>query len=213
MNYEKLRVRKLSPAEHIDSFDCGDEDLNSFILEEAPAYRKALLAVTYVVEDKLCVHQRTDMPVEHGKPECGVHTRRHPPAGTAHPLEPHRHTTDASVGRLDRRTRTFEVTVSLCTSPIIPPALCEQPQEAGGFLFPVCQYIEKYTGTGSQHCRLKRYSVLYRTTAAPRQSANSCKHDLLLLSACAFFDRQEKGIMGRNLIIRSLIMSNSTGLK
>ena len=51
MNYEKLRVRKLSPAEHIDSFDCGDEDLNSFILEEAPLYRKALLAVTYVVED------------------------------------------------------------------------------------------------------------------------------------------------------------------
>lgn len=50
-NYEKLRVRKLSPAEHIDSFDCGDEDLNSFIQEEAPLYRKALLAVTYVVED------------------------------------------------------------------------------------------------------------------------------------------------------------------
>ena len=52
IDYEQLRVRKLSPAEHIASFDCGDEDLNSFILEEAPAYRKALLAVTYVVEDK-----------------------------------------------------------------------------------------------------------------------------------------------------------------
>ena len=51
IDYEQLRVRKLSPAEHIDSFDCGDEDLNSFILEEAPLYRKALLAVTYVVED------------------------------------------------------------------------------------------------------------------------------------------------------------------
>lgn len=49
--YEKLRVRKLEPAESIDSFDCGDEDLNSFIKEEAPLYRKALLAVTYVVED------------------------------------------------------------------------------------------------------------------------------------------------------------------
>ena len=33
--------------------------------------------------------------------------------------------------------------------------------------------------------------VLYRTTAAPRQSANSCKHDLLLRSPCAFFDRLE----------------------
>ena len=51
IDYEQLRVRKLNPAEHIASFDCGDEDLNSFILEEAPLYRKALLAVTYVVED------------------------------------------------------------------------------------------------------------------------------------------------------------------
>ena len=51
INYEQLRVRKLNPAEHIASFDCGDEDLNGFILEEAPLYRKELLAVTYVVED------------------------------------------------------------------------------------------------------------------------------------------------------------------
>ena len=36
-------------------------------------------------------------------------------------------------------------------------------------------------------------SVLYRTTAAPRQSANSCKHDLSLRSPCAFFDRLENG--------------------
>ena len=52
---------------------------------------------------RLCVHQRIDMPVEHGEPECGVHTRQHPPTGTAHPPEPHRHTTDASVGGSDRR--------------------------------------------------------------------------------------------------------------
>lgn len=51
IDYEQLRVRKLSLTEHITSFDCGDEDLNSFILEKAPLYRKALLAVTYVVED------------------------------------------------------------------------------------------------------------------------------------------------------------------
>ena len=51
IDYEQLRVRKLNPAEHIASFDCGDEDLNGFILEEAPLYRKELLAVTYVVED------------------------------------------------------------------------------------------------------------------------------------------------------------------
>ena len=85
---------------------------------------------------------------------------------------------------------------------IIPPALCEQPQEAGGFLFPVCQRIEKYTGTSSPCCRLKRYSVLYRTTTAPRQSANSCKHDLPLRLACAFFDRQENKREERRRIFR-----------
>ena len=53
--------------------------------------------------------------------------------------EPHRHTADASAGRPDRRAQTFEVTASLCTNPIIPPAPCEHPQEAGGFLFPVRQ--------------------------------------------------------------------------
>ena len=42
-------------------------------------------------------------------------------------------------GRPDRRARTFEVIASLCTNPIIPPALSEHSQEAGGFLFPVCQ--------------------------------------------------------------------------
>nr|DAY60487.1 MAG TPA: hypothetical protein [Caudoviricetes sp.] len=41
--------------------------------------------------------------------------------------------------------------------------------------------------------------VLYRTTASPRQSTNSCKHDLPLLSACAFFDILEKGIMEKKL--------------
>lgn len=51
MNYEKIRVRKLRPDEKVKAFDCGDDDLNEFILKEAPDYRKALLAVTYILED------------------------------------------------------------------------------------------------------------------------------------------------------------------
>lgn len=43
-------IRKLEPDERIKSFDCGDADLNDFILNEADDYRKALLAVTYVLE-------------------------------------------------------------------------------------------------------------------------------------------------------------------
>lgn len=43
-------VRKLRPEEKVKSFDCGDADLNDFILNESGFYQQALLAVTYVFE-------------------------------------------------------------------------------------------------------------------------------------------------------------------
>lgn len=43
-------VRKLGKEEIVESFDCGDTDLNDFILHESQHYRKALLAVSYVLE-------------------------------------------------------------------------------------------------------------------------------------------------------------------
>ena len=56
MDYAEIKsryeVRKLSADEQIKSFNCGDADLNDFILNEAALYRKALLAVTYVFEEK-----------------------------------------------------------------------------------------------------------------------------------------------------------------
>lgn len=48
----RFRIRKLNEDESIGLFDCGDEDLNDFILNDAIVYRIALLAVTYVLEDK-----------------------------------------------------------------------------------------------------------------------------------------------------------------
>lgn len=55
MDYEEIRhryiVRKLSAYEHVDSFNCGDADLNDFLLNEASSYLKALLAVTYLYFD------------------------------------------------------------------------------------------------------------------------------------------------------------------
>lgn len=48
----RFKVRKLSAVERIDNFNCGDADLNDFIMNEAAAYRKALLAVTYIFEEK-----------------------------------------------------------------------------------------------------------------------------------------------------------------
>ena len=46
-------MRKLNISEKIKSFDCGDTDLNDFILNESFLYREALLAVSYVLENKM----------------------------------------------------------------------------------------------------------------------------------------------------------------
>lgn len=44
-------VTKQEEAETVKSFNCGDTDLNDFILCESPFYRKEKLAVTYVMEN------------------------------------------------------------------------------------------------------------------------------------------------------------------
>ena len=45
-------VRRLEVGESVAAFNCGDEDLNDFILSEAPLYNDAYLAVTYIIEKK-----------------------------------------------------------------------------------------------------------------------------------------------------------------
>lgn len=50
---DRCRVRRLNIGDSVSAFDCYDEDLNDFILNEASLYRNALLSVTYVVEDKI----------------------------------------------------------------------------------------------------------------------------------------------------------------
>ena len=46
----RLNIVKLEENEIVTSFDCGDDDLNDFILCESPLYRKEKLSVTYVLE-------------------------------------------------------------------------------------------------------------------------------------------------------------------
>lgn len=48
--FSSYKIRKLEINEKVKSFDCGDADLNDFILNESGFYRQALLAVTYVFE-------------------------------------------------------------------------------------------------------------------------------------------------------------------
>lgn len=43
-------IRRLNKGEKIKSFNCGDTDLNDFIMHECSLYRNALLAVSYVAE-------------------------------------------------------------------------------------------------------------------------------------------------------------------
>ena len=44
------KVRRLRKNEKVKSFNCGDDDLNDFLLNRAIHYRNALLAITYVFE-------------------------------------------------------------------------------------------------------------------------------------------------------------------
>lgn len=47
-----FEIRKLSQVDQVVEFDCGDEDLNDFIINDAPLYRKALLSTTYILANK-----------------------------------------------------------------------------------------------------------------------------------------------------------------
>ena len=51
-NLNEYTIRRLQENETIKSFDCGDDDLNDFIMNRADDYHKAMLSVTYVFEHK-----------------------------------------------------------------------------------------------------------------------------------------------------------------
>lgn len=46
-----VSIVRLSDSKVIPSFDCGDSDLNSFLLNDAQKHQENLLSVTYLVED------------------------------------------------------------------------------------------------------------------------------------------------------------------
>lgn len=50
--FAQYRIYKLAEDERIESFDCGDADVNDFVLNDAQPYRKEKLAVTYTLLDK-----------------------------------------------------------------------------------------------------------------------------------------------------------------
>lgn len=46
-----MKVVRLTQDHIFKPFDCGESDLNEFLLHDAKLYAKGLLAVTYVIED------------------------------------------------------------------------------------------------------------------------------------------------------------------
>ena len=50
-NSDIYEIRILQKDEKVKSFNCGDDDLNNFLLNRSNSFRKALLAVTYVFEN------------------------------------------------------------------------------------------------------------------------------------------------------------------
>ena len=51
MDKDRLQIRRLCADDVVKNFDCGDEDLNDFLLSDAPLYCRVRLATTYVLED------------------------------------------------------------------------------------------------------------------------------------------------------------------
>ena len=47
-----MKIVRLTLEHIFKPFDCGETDLNDFLLLDSKEYAKALLAVTYVIEDE-----------------------------------------------------------------------------------------------------------------------------------------------------------------
>ena len=47
-----MKIIRLAPDYQFGSFDCGESDLNEFLLTDAKEYASHLLAVTYIIEDR-----------------------------------------------------------------------------------------------------------------------------------------------------------------
>jgi len=48
--WDRIKVVRLEENTPISSFDCGDNDLNDFLQNDAKNYLKSMLAVTYLIK-------------------------------------------------------------------------------------------------------------------------------------------------------------------
>jgi GNAT superfamily N-acetyltransferase len=52
MNWDDLSLIKVDDSTIFKPFDCGDSDLNEFLIEKSKGYSKELLATSFVLEDQ-----------------------------------------------------------------------------------------------------------------------------------------------------------------
>lgn len=50
IDFDSMKVRRLTPDYVFKPFDCGNPDLNDFLFNDSKTYLKNLLAVTYILE-------------------------------------------------------------------------------------------------------------------------------------------------------------------
>ncbi len=46
-----MQLVRLTPESKLDGFDCGDEDLNSFLIEDAKGFLEKRIATSYILQD------------------------------------------------------------------------------------------------------------------------------------------------------------------
>ncbi len=51
MDFSHFTFRQIEADTEIKSFDCGDADLNDFLVSDAKDYLRAMMALTYLLED------------------------------------------------------------------------------------------------------------------------------------------------------------------
>jgi hypothetical protein len=52
MNFSDFKLIRLTAGHQFKPFDCNDNDLNDFLLNEAKDFLKSLIAVTYILESE-----------------------------------------------------------------------------------------------------------------------------------------------------------------
>ena len=59
-DFGAYKVRRLQKDERVKSFNCGDADLNDFILNQSDLYRKALLQLRYAAWALMRIFMETE---------------------------------------------------------------------------------------------------------------------------------------------------------